>query len=781
MRDLITVTDLQLRTPALERDLWQRPAKQQPLVCSLSIRTDVAAEADSDSLLTDSLNYGTVTKAIEGHVAKLRAPEPAASPDQEEGLPLEVLAEELAKVILFQANAPNVRLELRRPRALLTAESVGVTITRSRSDYTPPTSPSSSKPLASEYTLRPDTPALQSDFLFIHALRRLIIIGLNPGELVDEQEVIVDLEFGADEMNVRLANGARAGWAGWRKMVRQVESHLSTSAPLTIEHITTSLAKIITAPPPALPSPASWDVPTATVRVSKPSALMFAKYPAVQVTRSRSDFYPTSSTSRFFSTSATPTTHSVILGLGTNIGDRFGNLSDALKKLEELGQGKVTVRDTSFLYESEAMYHEEQAKFLNAAAKIETSLDPLPLLNLLKSVEEALGRDFTTFRNGPRVIDLDILLYDDLVYDSTEGRAEKKDDRWLKVPHQSIKEREFVLRPLTDLAPSLQHPALGSTPADLLSSLLRSTPSTVHRVLPLSRSFVHAFSRPVVPACAPTSDRTLVMSIINTTPDSFSDGGLNASISSAIASSLSHLSSGADILDIGGMSTRPGASDVSISDEISRVVPLIRSLRTEQGITAPISIDTFRPEVARAAIEAGADMINDVYGGAEPGMLATMAHLAVPVVLMHSRGDPRSMSNLTDYATDGGVVAGVRRELEDRVARALEAGVRRWNILLDPGVGFAKTAAQNYELVRNLDRLFGDSPLLRDFPVLVGLSRKRFLGPEMDAKDRVWGTAAGVTASIASGVCEVVRVHDTKEMREVVVVADAIYRSGGGR
>ncbi|GAA5934261.1 hypothetical protein JCM1841_005418 [Sporobolomyces salmonicolor] len=780
MRDLITVTDLQLRTPTLQRDLWQRPAKQQPLVCSLSIRTDVAAEADSDSLLSESLNYGTVTKAIEGHVAKLGAPEPAASSDQEEGLPLEVLAEDLAKVILFQANAPNVRLELSRPRALLTAESVGVTITRSRSDYIPPTSPSSSKPLASEYTLRPDTPALHSDFLFIRALRRLIIIGLNPGELVDEQEVIVDLEFGADEMNVRLANGARAGWTGWRKMVRQVESHLSTSAPLTIEHITTSLAKIITAAPPALPSPASWDVPTATVRVSKPSALMFAKYPAVQVTRSRSDFYPTAATLRFLSNSAAPIMHSVILGLGTNIGDRVGHLSDALKKLEELGQGKVRVRDTSFLYESEAMYHEEQAKFLNAAVKIETSLDPLPLLNLLKSVEEALGRDFTTFRNGPRVIDLDILLYDDLVYDSTDGQLEKTDDRWLKVPHQSIKEREFVLRPLSDLAPSLQHPALGSTPTDLLRSLLRSSPSTVHRVLPLSRSFGHAFSRPATPACAPTSNRTLVMSIINTTPDSFSDGGLNASVSSAISSSLSHLSSGADILDIGGMSTRPGASDVSSSEEISRVVPLIRSLRTEQGISAPISIDTFRPEVARAAIEAGADIINDVYGGAEPGMLETMAHLAVPVVLMHSRGDPKSMSNMADYGAEG-VVAGVRRELEDRVERALEAGVRRWNIILDPGIGFAKTAAHNYELMRNLDRLFADSPLLKDFPVLVGLSRKRFLGPEIEAKDRVWGTAAGVTASIASGVCEVVRVHDTKEMRHAVAVADAIYRSGEGR
>jgi dihydroneopterin aldolase/2-amino-4-hydroxy-6-hydroxymethyldihydropteridine diphosphokinase/dihydropteroate synthase len=440
-----------------------------------------------------------------------------------------------------------------------------------------------------------------------------------------------------------------------------------------------------------------------------------------------------------------------------------------------------------------------QAEKLTFSLQISTTLSPLPLLHLLKSVESTLGRDFSTIRNGPRVIDLDLLLYnEDAVLDTREeDGAQKDDERWLKVPHQGIAEREFVLRPLAEcvlllplsspifetdtngnrsLAPNLRHPILRQSPLELLSSILSTSVSTVHRVYPLSRSLVEPFSRP---SSASPSSRTLIMSIINTTPDSFSDGGVNASLSSALSNASTHLEQGAHILDIGGMSTRPNAADVSPEEEASRVVPLIRALRTGEqgeGRTIPISIDTFRPSVARSAVEAGATIINDVYGGRESGMFSTMAELDVPVVLMHSRGTPETMTSLADYSADGGVVGGVRREMEEMVLQALEKGVRRWNVVLDPGIGFAKTAKQNYELLRSLPELFGKSEVLREFPVLVGLSRKRFLGPEKDAKDRVLETAAGVTASVASGVCEVVRVHDTKEMAEAVRVADAIYR-----
>ncbi|GAA6012960.1 hypothetical protein JCM11491_000921 [Sporobolomyces phaffii] len=776
MRDLITVTDLELRSSSLDVDHWQRAHKAQPLLCTLAIRTDVDSEAEQDNLLQDSLNYGTVTKAIEAFVDDL-------APGSE--LALEFVAEELAKVVLFHANAPNVRLELRRPRALLTADCIGVSITRSRSDYSRsaplplgPSGPPPAAPLA-EFVLLSASPAPKDDTLFVRGLRRYIIIGLNPCERIDEQEVIVDLEFYADQNDMRLANGARAGWTGWRGMVKQLEAHLSTSAPLTIELITTSLARMITAPPPPSPSPPTWNVPRATVRVAKPVALMFAKHPSVQVTRSRSDFYSDGSLvglTRSHSTSTSSSSlHTAFLGLGTNIGDRVGNLAHALRALKELGKGQVKIVDTSFLYESEAMYHEDQDRFLNAAAKIETSFSPPALLDVLKEVEATLGRDFSTFRNGPRIIDLDLLLYDDITYERQQ--EDEKDARWLKVPHQSIQEREFVLRPLVDIAPQHQHPSTFLTLSQHLESLLRETRSTVHRVFPLSPRAVFPYSRPASVPCAPSRDRTLLMSIINATPDSFSDGGDNDSLASAIASSRRHLSLGADLIDIGGMSTRPGAAEVTEEEELARVLPLIRSLRTEQRLDVPISIDTFRSEVARKAVEAGATVINDVRGGREPGMLKAMSELGVPVVLMHSRGDSHTMTKLVDYGADGGVVEGVRREMEEIVEAALGAGIPRWNIILDPGIGFAKTPDQNFTLLRHLDALFSTSSTLKEFPVLVGLSRKKFLGPDKEAKGRMIETAVGLTATIASGRCEITRIHDTKEMKEAVKIADAIYRS----
>lgn len=273
------------------------------------------------------------------------------------------------------------------------------------------------------------------------------------------------------------------------------------------------------------------------------------------------------------------------------------------------------------------------------------------------------------------------------------------------------------------------------------------------------------------------------MSILNTTPDSFSDGGDHFSLEASLTSALEHVKLGAHILDIGGMSTRPGAADVSPEEEAARVVPLVKALR-EKGVKVPISIDTFRPEVARAAISAGADIINDVLGGAEEGMLAVMADLDVPVVLMHSRGTPSTMSRLTEYE-GGDVVAGVRSELAQRVQDALDAGVKRWNIILDPGIGFAKTGEDNLVLLRSLPASLGhdvpateDGAWLKEFPSLVGLSRKRFIGTltgKEVAKDRVLGTAAAVTVSVAGGA-DIVRVHDVEAMVDVVKVADGIYR-----
>lgn len=359
------------------------------------------------------------------------------------------------------------------------------------------------------------------------------------------------------------------------------------------------------------------------------------------------------------------------------------------------------------------------------------------------------------------------------------------------------------------LAPTLVHPVLGKSTATLLADLVASPTfrSTVHRVFPLSHSRVHPYSRASaslsLPAPAGTKKnlkdadlphKTLIMSILNVTPDSFSDGDAARATDPrvALAQVQEHVELGADMVDIGGMSTRPSADDIPPSEEQARVVPVVQAICAAASSARKvnetvISIDTFRPSVARAAIEAGADVINDVYGGREPGMLETMADLACPVVLMHSRGTPSTMTSLTDYSADGGVVQGVRREMVEMVEKALAARVRRWNILLDPGFGFAKTGQQNLVLLRSLDKLFSsssdsasdsDKTTLHEYPVLIGLSRKKFLAPDKTvAKERRLETAAAVASAIASGRCEIARVHDTADGRDVAAFGDRLLNS----
>lgn len=274
------------------------------------------------------------------------------------------------------------------------------------------------------------------------------------------------------------------------------------------------------------------------------------------------------------------------------------------------------------------------------------------------------------------------------------------------------------------------------------------------------------------------------MAIINATPDSFSDGAeSNLSIPHVLKTIRQMFAAPfpPDILDIGGMSTRPHSEPVSEREELQRVIPLIRAIRADPDpvIRAlPISVDTCRPVVARAAVEAGASCINDVRGGREEGMLATMAELDVPVVLMHSRGDSSSMTtaSMQDYSADGGVVQGVRREMGDMVDRAEKAGVKRWNIILDPGLGFAKKSSDNLVLLRHLNSINGRGSRLEGYPILVGGSRKGFVGKIVArhvAAERTLGDAA-VAAWCVSQAVDVIRVHDSRAAGEVMAMTAAI-------
>ncbi|UBF25793.1 dihydropteroate synthase [Kovacikia minuta CCNUW1] len=263
--------------------------------------------------------------------------------------------------------------------------------------------------------------------------------------------------------------------------------------------------------------------------------------------------------------------------------------------------------------------------------------------------------------------------------------------------------------------------------------------------------------------------RTYLMGILNVTPDSFSDGGQFHTLQTAVAQGRHLISSGADILDIGGQSTRPQAIEISTEEELSRVIPVIKAVRQETNL--PISIDTTRASVAQAAIAAGADLINDISAATfDPDMLPTAARLGVPIVLMHIRGNPRTMQQLTDYQD---LVGEILAFLKQRIEAAIACGIDRFRIAIDPGIGFAKTYPQNLEILRRLQefRSLG-------CPVLVGPSRKSFIGhilDQPDPKQRIWGTAAACCAAIA-GSADILRVHDSAEMYDVCRVADAIWR-----
>ena len=276
------------------------------------------------------------------------------------------------------------------------------------------------------------------------------------------------------------------------------------------------------------------------------------------------------------------------------------------------------------------------------------------------------------------------------------------------------------------------------------------------------------------------------MAILNVTPDSFSDGGLHtpSDPTSLRETVQSFIAAGATMTDVGGQSSAPGKPEVSAEEEISRVVPAIELIRSlpEGGKDILISIDTYRASVAEAAVRAGADMVNDVSAGAmDAAMLSTVAGLGATVCLMHMRGTPATMSRLATYhpTDDGGqgLIPAIAQELLERVAAAEAAGIRRWRMVLDPGLGFAKIGPQNLDVLRHLDELRA-WPGLQGLPWLVGSSRKSFIGHITGVPtpaERIWGTAATVAAAVQGGA-DIVRVHDVREMAQVVTMADAIWR-----
>ncbi|KKW80238.1 MULTISPECIES: dihydropteroate synthase [Acinetobacter] len=256
-----------------------------------------------------------------------------------------------------------------------------------------------------------------------------------------------------------------------------------------------------------------------------------------------------------------------------------------------------------------------------------------------------------------------------------------------------------------------------------------------------------------------------VMGILNVTPDSFSDGGLHNQKDQAIAYARQMIDAGATVIDVGGESTRPGASTVAITEEIQRVIPVIAELAQYDVV---ISVDTSQPEVIREAVKVGAHIWNDVRALTRPNALQTAAELDIPVIIMHMRGEPTTMNQLDQYQD---VTLDVIKELQQRVNQAIQAGVKPENIMIDPGFGFAKNAQQNLKLLNEFYKLNA-----MGYPILSALSRKRFIGEALggaDAQNRAIGSVAAHLMSIQQGAC-MVRAHDVKAMSDAIQIWQAM-------
>lgn len=434
----------------------------------------------------------------------------------------------------------------------------------------------------------------------------------------------------------------------------------------------------------------------------------------------------------------------IYIGVGGNQGDRVAYLRMAAQLL----QPAVRILRSSDLYETEPWGYKPQPSFCNMVWEAETELDPGSLLRYFKTIEERIGR-VKTLRYGPRVIDLDILLYDDLRVETPE----------LTIPHEKMRERRFVLKPLCDLIPMETDPVSGETWFELLG---KSSDESVERVGgPLD------LTKPVVR----WGLRSYTMGIVNLTPDSFSGDGLLARVNrtgAVLDQCAAFIENGADILDLGAESTRPGFTEVPAAEEIARLVPVLRQVRKQFPDTL-LSVDTRKADVVRAALENGIDWVNNTGNADDADMNKVCAESGKVTILMRSR--PLSV-NAGELLTPEKLLERVRSQLLNCVSAALKYGMNKNNIVLDPGLGFGSCAYCDLEIVRNIREV---SQL--GYPVLIGASRKSFIGKYLSrpADERAAGTAAVLCTAILNGV-DVIRVHDVKYMKDIASMADMLRK-----
>lgn len=416
--------------------------------------------------------------------------------------------------------------------------------------------------------------------------------------------------------------------------------------------------------------------------------------------------------------------NTVLLSLGSNVGDRKFNLTAASNLIKDtLSNTKI-----SEIYETEPWGKTDQYKFLNLCISGETSLKPKELLNLIKNIEKKIGRRQSE-KWGPREIDIDILFYNQDTVDYPN----------LKIPHPEVQNRSFVLVPLSDIAPSFIHPTINKSIGELTKAI--------------DISGVKKYVQ-----------KTQIMAILNATPDSFSDGGEINNKSKLDQRIKQIISEGADIIDVGGESTRPGYIPVDSQEEINRIVPVIVAIR-KQSRSIPISIDTQKASVARTALETGANIINDISALNDPAMAKLTVDYGCPIILMRNIGIKNNLLEETN------------KQFEQIINKALDWGVKNEQIILDPGLGFGDLKSQNFNLLpggnvkANLELTKNIISYSHGFPVLIGGSKKRFIGEmmnETDAKKRTSGSVELAVMAAKAGAYAV-RVHDVAETKKAFI------------
>ena len=429
-------------------------------------------------------------------------------------------------------------------------------------------------------------------------------------------------------------------------------------------------------------------------------------------------------------------------------GSNQGNRPEYLRMAAQLLPPAVKILRSSDLYLTEPWGYKPQPSFYNIVWEADTDLDPESLLKYFKEIETRIGR-VKTLRYGPRVIDLDILLYDDQCYRSQD----------LTIPHPSMRERRFVLRPLCDLIPMEQDPVTQKTWFELLQECPDDSVEKLDEALDTQKPVIN------------WGLRTYTMGIVNLTPDSFSgDGLLNGRnlVTGAMRQCENFLENGADILDFGAESTRPGFTEVPEKEEILRLSPVLREAR-RRFPHALLSVDSRKAAVIRAALDCGIDWINNTGDPDDAELYSVCAESGKVTVLMRSKP---LRKNGEETLPPEKLLERVRSQLLDCAAHAKKAGISNQNIVLDPGIGFGSSPSFDLEIVRRLQEI---SQL--GYPLLIGPSRKSFLGRYLQrtVEERAAGTAAVVCYAILNG-CDVIRVHDVKYIKDIAVISDMLKK-----